>query len=302
MTRATVKLAVLFADISGSTRLYEQMGDTGAFGQIKDCLQILTLVTEQHKGWVVKTIGDGIMCAFPDVDSAALAACSMQRHIAQRPAARGREKISIRVGFHCGTVLRDGKEIFGDAVNLAAGIAALATASHIAITSAAAALLSPQLNLRVRKLTAMPVKGKRTPIDVHEIAWQDAGQETHVPGRISSHAQLVQSRLNIEFRQRKYVFRDSFTIGRDETSDLVIDDPMASRHHARVEKRKEQFVLIDQSTNGSYVTVTGRREIPLHRAEFMLYGSGQIAFGDSTDVRPDVAIVRFFCESAGAPA
>ena len=293
MTRETVKLAVLFADVSGSTRLYEQMGDTGAFGQIKDCLQILTLVTSQHKGWVVKTIGDGMMCAFPDVDSAALAACEMQRHITQRPAARGREKISIRVGFHFGTVLREGNEIFGDAVNFAAGIVALATA----------ALLSPHLNLRIRKLTAVPVKGKRNPIDVHEIAWQDVGQETHVPGRVSSHAQVLQqSRLNIEFRQRKYVFRDSFTLGRDETSDLVIDDPMASRHHARIEKRKEQFVLIDQSTNGSYVTITGRKEIPLRRAEFILYGSGQIAFGDSPDVRPDVATLRFFCEMAGAPA
>jgi len=92
---------------------------------------------------------------------------------------------------------------------------------------------------------------------------------------------------------------DSFTLGRDQSNDLVIADPMASRNHARVEKRKDQFVLVDQSANGTYVTVTGRKEITLRRSEFVLYGSGEIAFGDSPVVRPDVATLRFYCESAG---
>ena len=72
---------------------------------------------------------------------------------------------------------------------------------------------------------------------------------------------------------------------------------MASRHHARIEKRKDHFVLIDQSTNGTYVTISGRTEIAVRRSEFVLYGSGQIAFGDSMAVRPDVATIRFNCES-----
>lgn len=297
MPRETARLAVLFADVSDSTRLYEQMGDTGAFGQINEVMQILTQTVERFNGWVAKTIGDGIMCAFPDVDSAALAACEMQNRVAQRPLAGGRTRITIRVGFHFGAVLREGREIIGDTVHTASRIAALATASHIAMTGATAALLSPPLAQRVRRLGALPVKGKPQTIELHELAWQDAGQETLVPGRSSSPVMLAEPRLHLEFRQRKHVYRNGLTLGRGENNDLVIDDPMASRNHARIEKRGDHFVIVDQSSNGTYITVTGRREVTLRRAEFLLYGSGQIAFGDSPDVRPDVAVVRFHCES-----
>ena len=299
MAREKAKLAVLFADVSDSTRLYEKMGDTAAFGQVKDCLQILTEATRQFGGWVIKTIGDGVMCAFPDADAAAQAACEMQERIAQRPVSRGKAKITIGIGFHYGNVLREGKDIYGDTVNIAARIAALATAGHITLTGATSAKLSPPLNAQVRKLTALPVKGKQQAIDVHEITWQDGGQETHVSGRAGSLAELVESRLRIEYKNRKFVFRDSLTIGRDESNDLMIDDQMASRNHARIDKRKDEFVLVDQSSNGTYVTITGRKEIALRREEFVLYGDGQIAFGDSPGDRSDVATIRFFLEAAG---
>ena len=294
-----VMLAVLFADVSDSTRLYEQLGDTGAFGQIKDCMQTLADVTTKFGGWVVKNIGDGMMCAFQGADSAALAACEMQKRIAYRPPQKNRSKLSIRVGFHCGYVLREGQEVFGDTVHIAGSIASMATASHIAITAAAAAQLSPELNFRVRKLAAMPVKGNQQAIDVHEIAWQDSGVDTHLSGRPGAMANLVEPRLHISYQNRNFVFRDNLKLGRDATNDVVIEDPMASRNHARIEKRKEHFVLIDTSTNGTYVTFSDQKEIAVRRSEFMLYGEGRIAFGDSPKTRPDVAEIRFRCELPG---
>jgi adenylate cyclase len=297
MAREKAMLAVLFADVSDSTRLYEKMGDTGAFGQVRECLQILTEATRQFDGWVIKTIGDGVMCAFPGADAAAQAACEMQFRIAQRPASRGKIKLTIRVGFHFGNVLREGQDVYGDTVNIAARMAALATASHITLTGTTAAQLSAPLQSRVRKLTALPVKGKEHAIDVHEITWQDTGQETLVPGRAGSLAAMAEARLHIEYRHRKYIVRDALTLGRDDKNDIVIDDSMASRNHARIEKRNDKFVLVDQSSNGTYVTITGRKEIALRREEFVLYGDGQIAFGDSPGDRPDVATLRFFCES-----
>ena len=84
-------------------------------------------------------------------------------------------------------------------------------------------------------------------------------------------------------------------IGRGETNDLVLEDPMTSRHHARIERRNDNFVLVDQSTNGTFVTVQGERETPLRRSEFILYGHGEIAFGDSPSVRPDIVVIRFTC-------
>ncbi len=297
MARKKDRLAVLFADVSDSMRLYEKMGDTAAFGQVKDCLQILTEATRQFGGWVIKTIGDGVMCAFPDANAAAQAACEMQLRIAQRPASRGKPKITIGIGFHCGNVVREGQDVFGDTVNIAARIAGLATAGHITLTGATAAQLSPALSSRVRKLTALVVKGKQQAIDVHEFNWQDNGRETRVSGRAGSLADMVEARLRIEYRRKKYVFRDTLTLGRDDTNDIVIIDPMASRNHARIEKRMDKFVLMDQSSNGTYVTITGRKVIELRREEFVLYGDGKIAFGDSPADRPSVATVMFFCES-----
>src|SRR5476649_2627899 len=128
MAREKAMLAVLFADVSDSTRLYEKMGDTAAFSQVKDCLEILTGATRQFGGWVIKTIGDGAMCAFPNADAAAQAACEMQILIAQRPASHRKAKITIRIGFHYGNVLREGQDVYGDTVNIASRMASLATA------------------------------------------------------------------------------------------------------------------------------------------------------------------------------
>ncbi len=296
MAAEKATLAVLFADVSDSTSLYEKMGDKAAFAQVKECLQILNSVTRKFRGWVIKSIGDGVMCAFPSADFAAQAASEMQLRIAQRPVSQGKFKIAIRIGLHFGSVLREGQDVYGDTVNIAARMTALCTGGHITMTGSTAGQLSPSLKGRVRSLTALQVKGKEHEIDIHELTWQESGQDTHVPGRAGSLRSMAEPRLQIEYRHRKYVFRDSLVLGRADTNDIVINDPMASRIHARIEKRKDQFALVDQSSNGTYVAITGRTEIALRRAEFMLYGDGQIAFGDSPSDRPDVAMVRFYCE------
>ena len=300
MSREKATLAVLFADVSDSMRLYEKLGDTAAFTQIKECLQSLTEATRQFEGWVIKTIGDGIMCAFPNADAAAAAACEMQMRIARWPAPQPKEKLSIRIGFHYGNVLRDGQDVFGDTVNIAARIAGIATASRITITGVTVSKLAPGLRSRVRKLTALPVKGKEHAIEVHELNWQEGGTETYMPGRASKLSQMADGRLHVEHLRKKYLVRTVLTAGRDSTNDIVIEDSMVSRNHLRIEKRKDKFVLIDQSSNGTYVTITGRDEIALRREEFVLYGDGQIALGDGAD-RPAVATLRFSCEFGEAP-
>lgn len=292
-------LAVLFADVCDSTRLYETMGDAAAFNQVKVCLNLLTGVARQFGGWTIKSIGDGVMCAFPGADAAAQAACEMQTRMAQMPVPRGSARITIRIGFHFGNVLLDGKDVYGDTVNVAARIAALATSSHITMTAASAAQLSPHLRSRVRKLTALPVKGKQEAIEVCEITWQNAGEETFVPGRTGSLVDMIEARLHIEYQRKKILCRNTMTFGRDKIHDIMIDDQMVSRNHARIEKRKSQFVLVDQSTNGTFVMITGREQIALRRSEFVLYGQGTISFGDSPGDRADAPAVRYFLEAPG---
>ena len=78
----------------------------------------------------------------------------------------------------------------------------------------------------------------------------------------------------------------ALTLGRDPQNDVVIADMSASRHHARIERRRDKFALIDQSSNGTYVTFDGERELLLHREELLLRGCGRISFGHPHEVNP----------------
>jgi len=62
----------------------------------------------------------------------------------------------------------------------------------------------------------------------------------------------------------------------------VVSEKTASRLHARIERRGVQYILIDESTNGTYVQIGGDREVLLRRDRVMLRGRGKIAFGSST--------------------
>ena len=62
------------------------------------------------------------------------------------------------------------------------------------------------------------------------------------------------------------------TLGRDQQNDVMIADRKASRLHARIERRRDKFVLIDHSSNGTYVTVEGEPELALRREELVLRG------------------------------
>lgn len=295
MAREKATLAVLFADVSDSTRLYEKMGDTAAFGHVRDCLQLFKDVVQRFGGRVVKTIGDGVMCAFPSADAAAQAACEMQQRIADRPVGPGKAKINIRIGFQFGSVLREGDDVYGDTVNTASRMSALAVSGQIITTGDTASRLSEPLRSQLRRIDALAVKGKEKAVDVQELFWRQTGDRTQMPGR---GATLVpEARLRLVHCGRQIVFRVTLALGRDPDNDIVIADPMASRKHASIEKRKGKFVLIDQSSNGTHVTITGRDEIVLRREEFILHGSGVITFGHPLQ-GPDNEVVEFHCDSA----
>lgn len=298
MTRQKDTLAVLFADVSDSTRLYENMGDTAAFTQVRECLQILNEAARHFNGRVVKTIGDGAMCVFSNAEDAARAAIEMQDRIDLRPPSPGRSKLTIRIGFHYGNVLREADDVFGDTVNVAARMAGLAVPGQILMTASTVQMLSADLQQKTRRLEALAVKGKAQAIDIQELQWQDSDSATLVPGRSGgSFAQLTEPRLRLICQGREIEYRMTITIGREPNHDIVILDKMASRNHARIEKRLDKFALIDQSANGTYITISGRDEIVLRREEFILYGSGRIAFGESPRRQADVTVIEFHYES-----
>ncbi|HKA38152.1 MAG TPA: adenylate/guanylate cyclase domain-containing protein [Burkholderiales bacterium] len=295
MTEQKTSMAVLFADVSDSTRLYESLGDTAAFGGVRGVLGSLRAVSNAFGGRVVKTIGDGLMCVFPDADSAAGAAVEMQRSIAQRPPLERGKKLTIRVGFHVGPVIQDGDDVFGDCVNVAARMAALALAGQAITTAGTVAALSAHLRETTRPIDALPVKGKSENVEVHELLWQSSSERTVIPGRTPAAAvgRAGAPALRLTHRGQQKSVTVSATFGREPDNSFVITDPMASRRHAKIERRADHFVLMDQSSNGTYVTIGGS-EVRLRREEVVLHSSGRIAFGHSTS-DANAETVEFDC-------
>ncbi len=289
--------AVLFADVSGSTRLYEVLGDARAFAAINGCLDILRRVTAAHSGRVVKTIGDEIMAVFPDAVAATQAACEMQLAVSTLPPI-DTTHVAIRIGFHFGPVLESDGDVFGDTVNVAARMAGIARAQQIMTTDATVSLLPPIMRAGTRTFNSLSVKGKADGVEVREVLWQASEDMTMMVSDTFTPKHAEPS-LEIIHQGDKFIVdaaHPSLTIGRDEQADIVIEDRRASRMHAKIERRRDKFVFVDLSSNGSYILVKGETEIQLRREEFVLRESGSISLGHPYKKDP-TEVIEFFCQS-----
>jgi class 3 adenylate cyclase len=298
MPNENISLAILFADVSGSTRLYETLGDKEALARIERCLSILSALSHKHHGEIVKTIGDEIMCAFPDAGSAFRSARAMQMEMAMQFIS-GKLPLRIHIGMHYGPAIRDGGDVFGDAVNIAARLTAIAKAGQIITSQQTADTLPAELRTDMRKLGNAALKGKREEIDICEIIWQEAGDLTLMPGASFKAATragslvLHHGEASLAIDERK----SAAVLGRDKNNDLVVSTPFASRQHAQIECRGGKFILIDQSTNGTYVFTGDGRKSFVHREAFPLSGSGSISLGQDTEGDPtSPPAVLFACE------
>jgi class 3 adenylate cyclase len=298
MSNGNVSLAILFADVSGSTRLYETLGDKEALARIERCLSVLSALTRQHNGEIIKTIGDEIMCAFPDAGSAFRAARAMQTEMAMQLIS-GKLPLHIHIGMHYGPAIRDEGDVFGDAVNITARLTKIAKAGQIITSQQTADTLPAELRADMRKLGNATLKGKREEIDICEIIWQEVGDLTLMPGtafKTEPYAGCLVLRhggMSLVIDEKK----SAAVLGRDKNSDLVVNNPLASRQHAQIECRGGKFILIDQSTNGTYVFTEDGRKSFVHREEFPLSGSGSISLGHDTEGDPTSPLtILFACE------
>jgi len=295
MAEKASEAAVLFADVSGSTKLYESEGDAVAHAAIEKCIAIMREKTAAAKGRVIKTIGDEVMASFPTADDAADAAIEMQSGIVELPMV-GKTKIGIRIGFNFGPVVERDGDVFGDAVNLAARLSHVATKDQIITARDTVMLMSPMLKSATRAITTIQVKGKEQEIQVYELMWQQSEDMT----TLASHKSVYKpknAKLRIKVQGTEVILsqeRPSLALGRDAAADLVIKERMASRAHGKIERRLDKFILTDHSANGTFVTIEGDKEIVLRREEFTLRGHGWIAFGQSRSGATDV--IEFFCE------
>lgn len=272
----------MFADIAGSTRLYNQLGDDRAELLISTRLSIMCNITTNYNGQVIKNIGDEIMCRFPSAEDAALAATEM--HV-KKVTSDNSEPLTIRIGLHYGNTIVKNNDIFGDAVNIAARMAAIARANQSITTESFVQRLSSHSKSNTRLFDNARVKGIDEEIKIYQLLWEEGNVTTFATAQDILQISKTKVSIVLKFNGEEHLVTDSMaasaiSIGRDDACDITIDATFASRSHVNLEFRRGKFVLVDHSTNGTYVKLNNQNDIFIRREELPLIGEGYISLGE----------------------
>lgn len=288
------EIAVVFADIVGSTSLYLEFGDQKAFAAISACKQYMQEALATYEGQLVKTLGDGIIASFANPEKAIHAAIAMQRNMQNmQPGDTG--SLHLKVSVHFGKVLREGDDIYGDTVNLAARLLEECRSGQILTTLTTMLQCEKRLRSRAFDLGNKLVKGRPEEINLFEIPWrrENVKQRKDQPdARFANDTSAV----GMTMRWREEVSRVNsktpvINLGSDPTCEIHVADPTISPYHARVELRTDGFYLVDHSNTGTILTQTGEAaSIHLRHEEAMLRQDGYFFLGDHSPDEPDYGI------------
>lgn len=289
--------AIMFADVSGSSALYKQHGNVSAKQLIDDAIDLMRELTQRNGGIVVKTIGDEILARFDKAEDACRAASAIQQKCQLESLGDTGERTAVRIGMDFGHILLDGEDVFGDTVNDAACVARIARANQIVMTQGLVDALPARLRDYCQQFDRVNIKGEAISSLIYRFLWEspaEAGQATQVMSANHITQKLGLRQLELEYLEQAFVITADdvpFAIGRDHHSaHLHVDSTLASRDHCHIELRRGKFVLVDHSTNGTYVEGPDQPEIYLRREELPLTGEGTIAIGRRAGQAPELTI------------
>jgi class 3 adenylate cyclase len=277
--------SVVFADLVGSTGIFERLGDETAGHFVTQLTTALAKIFEQHNGRVVKMLGDGLFVVFPEESQALTACIAIQRRLSERPVFPGgmRKPVQMQMGLESGEVVEIEGDCYGDAVNTAARLADLAGAEQILTTQRVRDALAGEQQDQLRSLGAMYLRGKAEASEVYRVEWDTARDADATVMGVSMVSVPANTRLVIKVGDQ--VCRigsagESITIGRSRAADIAFNDSRVSRLHASIEWIGGHFVLSDASSFGTWVYFGNQPEpVVLRRTECYLVGQGQIALG-----------------------
>jgi class 3 adenylate cyclase len=276
---------VVFADMVGSTGMFERLGDETAGRFLIQLTTALARTFEQHRGRVVKMLGDGLFVVFPQEEFAIAACVAIQGRLYERPLYAGGagSPVQMQMGVESGEVVEIQGDCYGDAVNCAARLADLAGAEQILTTARVREALPLAQRARLRSLGPMHLRGKAEETLVYRVGWQHEGEvDATVMGvPLAAAPRLARLYLDAAGRQVQMQPQDQrISLGRSAGATLALNDARVSRLHAAIEWRGAHFVLSDASSFGTWVYM-GRQEEPLvlRRTECFLVGEGLIALG-----------------------
>ncbi len=293
MPKHVEKLAVLFADICGSTALYEKLGDDLARGVIANCLQTIGDKVPLYEGKITKTLGDEVMAVFPCAEDAFRAACAMQAAVKNVQPVNG-SPLHIRIGFNYGEVIKESNDVFGNTVNVAARVAAITRAGQIMATREVLNVLPADLQRRMHLIMRAEFKGKREQQDVYQVTWDREDIEATRCG-IPAFRKTPDNKneMLLRYGNRSVELNKinrNVSLGRESFCDIVVKNALASRLHTLIELRLGKFFITDQSSNGTYIRLDDGSTLHIICQEALLTGKGSISLGQSFADNPEELI------------
>ncbi len=290
MTRICER-TVLFADLRGSTALFETLGNAEATGVVTHCIQAMAAPVAAHRGQVVKTLGDGLMAVFDAPADAAAAATQLHDVLEaiasradERGASAGLRALRVQVAVARGEVVELDGDCFGDAVNVAARLLDHAGDNETLITAEVLSGLADDARLRFRSLDRLVLRGRVEPVHVHVLGGRRGAfdQAATLFGDVATIDAPDGLRLAWGSHQRVFASQQMpVVLGRSPQATFCVDDTRVSRSHARVDWHGGAFQLADLSYNGTYVRFNDGEIVSLRRGSCTLHGSGTIGLGSA---------------------
>jgi adenylate cyclase len=281
-------MCVLFADLAGSTSLFDKLGNTKATQLVTQCTDAMGMAVQRAGGQVIKVMGDGVLAVF-NRPAQALVAAQAMRHI------EFRQGLQVNVGIEHGQVVVRDQDVFGDAVNLAARLSDIAQSGEILLAGGAHAELDLAWQHQCRSLDNIALKGKAQPTPVWRLEPQTEMQtgpymvtQLH-GGKHDAQAAVAQMNLQLTPPEGEPTSLQSHSaqvlvLGRTAPANLQVNDARVSRSHASIQWQLDHFVISDQSSNGTWLRLDGSNTVHLLRRNSMpLVASGSIGLGADVD-------------------
>lgn len=295
-------LTIVFADLTGSTGLFEALGNSRATDMISRSTHWIGKLIQARGGRVIKYLGDGVLASFADNQAAVAGMVEMQRLHKDRAVAGAQTGgMQIKVGLARGDVIEQDDDCFGDAVNLASRLSDLAGPEQIFASASVITALFNEADFNYRNLGPLEVRGRAEPVTVYRVEWlrettseimtMQAGIEV-----MSAHSPHRPSSIELSAGEQKLSFDAAdmpVFLGRGNDAHFPVLDPRVSRLHARLDRRGELFVLSDISSYGTWIRFDGSTSVvALRRQECVLLDKGEMALGAPFE-DPSAARVSF---------
>jgi hypothetical protein len=200
------------------------------------------------------------------------------------------EPLAVHAGIHCGRMLLDGDQLYGDVVNVAARLSDVAKRNEIVMSQAAQAQFSRAGELPLRLIRKVALKGKAEPVDIYLLP-DDRQQLTAF--RPPAASRSMRMALQLSYHGSQVTIGGAVAecvIGRESDCGLKVDHALVSRRHATVECRLGKFFLQDHSTNGTWIN-EGGTSILVQRETVQLKEQGALSLGIEPSLNSERLVV-----------